>query len=244
MLRICEELLRLILLYDIAAVHEQHARCNLAGKAHLVGNNDHGHAVVGQLLHDFKHLTDHFRVKRRGRLVEQHHIRIHCQRTRDGDTLLLTAGKLRRIAVRLVRQTDTRKQLERTLVRLFIGHDLELDRCQLDILAHGQVREQVELLEHHAHTAAHQIDVRVLGGNVLSLEDNLAAGRLLEQVQAAQKGRLARAGRADDYDLLALLDMLVDTLEHLMVAKGFVQVFNVDHFRAASSQKCRAAWSG
>ena len=36
MLRICEELLRLVLLYDIAAVHEQHARCNLAGKAHLV----------------------------------------------------------------------------------------------------------------------------------------------------------------------------------------------------------------
>ena len=58
-----------------------------------------------------------------------------------------------------------------------------------------------------------------------SLEDDLAAGRLLQQVQAAQKGGLARAGRADDYDLLALLDMLVDTLEHLMVAKGFVQGF-------------------
>ena len=244
MLRICEELLRLVLLYDIAAVHEQHTRCNLAGKAHLVGNNDHSHAVVGQLLHDFEYLADHFRVERRGRLVEQHHVRIHCQRTRDGDTLLLTAGKLCRIAVRLIRQTDTRKQLERTLVRLFIGHDLELDRCQLDILAHGQVREQVELLKHHAHTAAHQIDIRVLSGDVLSLEDDFAAGRLLEQVQAAQKGGLARAGRADDYDLLALLDMLVDTLEHLMVAKGFVQVFNVDHFRAASSQKCRAAWSG
>ena len=209
-----------------------------------MGNNNHGHAVISQFLHDFQHLTDHFRVKRRGRLVEQHHVRIHCQRARDGDTLLLTARKLRRIAVRLVRQTDTRKQLERTLVRLFIGHDLELDRCQLDILTHGQVREQVELLEHHAHAAAHQIDVRVLGGDVLSLKDNFAAGRLLEQVQAAQKGGLARAGRADDYDLLALLDMLVDTLEHLMVAKGFVQVFNVDHFRAASSQKCRAAWSG
>ena len=104
--------------------------------------------------------------------------------------------------------------------------------------------EQVELLEHHAHAAAHQIDVGLLRGDVLTLKDDLAARRLLEQVQTAQESRLARAGRTDDNDLFALLDMLVDTLEHLMVAKGFVQVFNVDHFRAASSQKCRAAWSG
>ena len=38
--------------------------------------------------------------------------------------------------------------------------------------------------------------------------------------------------------------MTVNKALTTLVTKGFVQVFNVDHFRAASSQKCRAAWSG
>ena len=206
-------------------------------------DNDHGHAVVGKLLHDLQYLADHFRVECRGRLVKQHDIRVHRERARNGDSLLLTAGKLRRIAVRLVRQTDARKQLERTLVRLLVAHDLELDRSELDVFLDRQMREQVELLEHHAHAAAHQIDVGLLRGDVLALKDDLAARRLLEQVQTAQESRLARAGRTDDNDLFALLDMLVDALENLMVAIRLVQIFNVDHFRAASSRKYQAAWS-
>ena len=100
--------MRLVLLNDIAAVHKQHPRRNLARKAHLMRDNDHGHAVVGKLLHDLQYLADHFRVECRGRLVKQHDIRVHRERARNGDSLLLTAGKLRRIAVRLVRQTDAR----------------------------------------------------------------------------------------------------------------------------------------
>ena len=44
-----------------------------------------------------------------------------------------------------------------------------------------------------------------------------------------RKVALARAGRTDDNDLFALLDMLVDALENLMVAIRLVQIFNVDH---------------
>ena len=37
---------------------------------------------------------NHFRIERRGRLVEQHGDRVHGERTSDGDALLLAAGKL------------------------------------------------------------------------------------------------------------------------------------------------------
>lgn len=48
-LGIGEKFLGLVLLNDVAAVHEQHAGADLARKAHLVGHDDHGHAVVRQL---------------------------------------------------------------------------------------------------------------------------------------------------------------------------------------------------
>ena len=39
----------------------------------------------------FKHLADQFRVERRSDLVEQQHFRIHGDRARNADALLLTA---------------------------------------------------------------------------------------------------------------------------------------------------------
>ena len=69
-----------------------------------------------------------------------------------------------------------------------------------------------------------------------------AARRLFKKVQTAEKGRLSRAGRADDNDLFAFFDMLVDATENLVVAERFFQSFNVYHFRAASFQVFREAW--
>ena len=64
-----------------------------SGKAHLMGNDHHGHTVLGQIDHDIEHFIDHFRVKRRSRFVKEHADRIHCKSAGDGHTLLLTAGK-------------------------------------------------------------------------------------------------------------------------------------------------------
>ena len=58
----------------------------------FVGYAEHGHAGGGQLAHGVEHFLDHLRVERRGRLVEQHDLRLHGERAGDGDPLLLTAG--------------------------------------------------------------------------------------------------------------------------------------------------------
>jgi YgiT-type zinc finger domain-containing protein len=76
------------------------------GKAHLVGHAQHGHAFFGQLDHHVEHFLDHFGVERRGRLVEQHDLRLHAQRPGDRHALLLAAGQLPGILVRLLRDLD------------------------------------------------------------------------------------------------------------------------------------------
>ena len=103
--------LGLALLDDDAAVHEDDVVGDLAGEAHLVGHDDHRHALLGELAHDAQHLADELGVEGRGRLVEEHQLGVHRQRPGDGDALLLAAGELRRVGVRLVAEPDLLEQL-------------------------------------------------------------------------------------------------------------------------------------
>ena len=94
------------------------------------------------------------------------------------------------------------------------------------------MREQVELLEDHA-------DLLALAGNValvqlvelavgLAVADQLTVDRqaagvdLLKVVDAAQEGRLARAGRTEQAHHLAAVDGEVDALQHLVAAEALV----------------------
>src|SRR5690606_29148784 len=58
-LRRVEEPLRDVLLDDFAAVHEDHAVRDRLGKAHLVRDAQHAHALAGEHDHRVEHLLDH-----------------------------------------------------------------------------------------------------------------------------------------------------------------------------------------
>ena len=104
-------------------------------------HTQHGHAALGELDHHVQHFLDHLRVQRRGRLVEQHDVGRHAQRTGDRYTLLLAAGEL------------TRK------LGCLLRHLAHPDRAQRAVLQHRQMRKQVEMLEHHADFRADDLDV-------------------------------------------------------------------------------------
>ena len=87
-----ENLLRCSLLDDLTIGHEDHAVTHLTGEAHLMGDADHRHALMRELLHNLEHLADHLRVERTRRFIEEHHLRVHAECTYDRDTLLLTTG--------------------------------------------------------------------------------------------------------------------------------------------------------
>ena len=97
--------------YDLTGLHEDNPVGDLASEAHFVGDDHHGHAAEGQFLHDVEYLFDHFRIERRGRLVEEHDPRFHGEGAGDGYTLLLSARELTGELLRLFGDADPFEQL-------------------------------------------------------------------------------------------------------------------------------------
>ena len=103
------------------------------------------------------HLLAQLGVERGQRLVEQQHIRIHHQRPRQRDPLLLAAGKLRRAARFLAGQLDQRERL------LHLALDIRrrfAPQSELHVVLHGQMRKQRVALKDRA-------DVAVIGRPVV-----------------------------------------------------------------------------
>ncbi len=104
------------------------------------------------------------------------------------------------------------------------------------------MRPQVEILEDKADLAAQAIDLLVVGGDQVAIfrglelefltsDENLALVGRFEQIDATQKGRLARAGRAEDGDHVAVARGEGNALDHLEVAIALVQVANFQCWR-------------
>ena len=203
MLGVGEQLLRGLVLLDFAVVDEDDAVGDLARKAHLMGDDQHGDAGVGQLLHQFQDLADHFGVQRGGGLIEEDDVRVHGQGAGNGDALLLAAGQALGVGVGLVGQADAGQQLFSALVRFLLVLQLQQGGGQAEVLLDRQVREEVEVLEHHPHLLADGINVAVIDLDALKLDG--AAGGDLQPIQAAQEGRLAAAGRADLFPMRLMI---------------------------------------
>ena len=166
--------------------------------------HDHGHALVGELDHDVEHFLDHLRIERRGRLVEQHDLGLHAQRAGDRHALLLPAGELAGVLVGLLGNAHPLEVLHRRFPPpppwASCGTQIG---ASVQVLQHRQMREQVELLEHHADIAPDGVDVLQVVGQFNAIDDDLAALMLLQPVDAADQRGFAGAGRAADDDPLA-----------------------------------------
>ena len=182
---------------------------------------------------------DQLRVERRGRLVEQHGGGLHGERAGDGGALLLAARQLGRIGVELVGQADPGDQRAGRRLGFFPLLAFDDHRSLDDVLQHRLVREEVEALEHHAEAGADAphvalaVELAAAGGVVAVadqhvVEQDLAGLVLLEEVEAAQQRRLARAARPDDGHYLAALDLEADAAQHFQLAEALVQAAHLD----------------
>ena len=234
-----EELRRRRVFQQFAVIEEQHTVGHFAGKAHFVGDADHGHAFQGQGLHHVQHLADHFRVKRRGRLVEQHDLGLHGQRAGDRHPLLLTTRQARGELVGLLRDADLFQQGQGLGFTLGLAALAHYFLRQAEVFQHGHVREQVEVLEHHADFAAVGVDVGFRIGQVQAINAHRAGIQLFQAIQAAQKGRLAGTGRADHHQHFALGHLGGDIVDRAyLLAAGveyFDQLTNFNHFAPTSA---------
>ncbi len=100
---------------DVAVVHEDQGVGDFAGEAHFVGDDDHGHAFFGEVLHDGEDFADFFGVQGGGGFVEEHDLGVHGQGPGDRDALLLAAGELGGVVVPEPGQADAGEQFVRLL---------------------------------------------------------------------------------------------------------------------------------
>jgi len=96
-----------------------------------------------------------------------------------------------------------------------VGHAARADRRQGAVLQDREVREQVELLEHHADLAPHRVGVALRGREVDAVDHDAPFLHRLEPVDAADQGGLARSRGAAHHDPLAGLHVQVDVAQHL-----------------------------
>ena len=216
-------------------MEEAHPVRDLAREAHLVGDHHHRHVQLGgEGLHHVQDLADQLGVERRRRLVEEHHVGLHRERTRDGDPLLLTAREMDRVGVRLVGQSHLREDLAGHRahgVRLEALHD---HGALHHVLERRHVREEIELLEDHPGVGPQTPDLLPLAAGPMSSFEpdprdlDHAVRRVLQEVDAPKERRLARSRPAEDHDDLAGVDLHVDALQDLVRPEVLVEVLDPD----------------
>ncbi len=153
-----------------------------------------------------------FRIQVRQRLVHAEHLRLTHDRAAHRDALTLTAGQLGRLAVQELGEVQDLGRILDLLAPLVGGDAAQLQR-ETHVLGDGLVRVERVVLEHHR-------DVAVLGRHarhVLAADLDGALVDVLESGEHAQRGALARAGRTDQHDELAVLDVEVERVNGELV---------------------------
>ena len=216
--------LRLGELLDFAALHDGDAVGQRQRLDLVVGDVDHGVTeVLVQPLDLDAQFRAQFGVEVGQRLVEQEHVDIAHQRPPDRNALALTAGQGRRLAV------EKRFDLQDLGGSGDAFGDFRLgDAGHLqpegEIAARRHLRIERIGLEHHGDAAV----LRLLPGDVLSLDDDLAAGDGDEPGNRIQKRRLAAAGGAEQHQEFALGDLQVHVLDDVQGAEADVEVTHHD----------------
>ena len=173
------------------------------GEAHLVRDQHHGHAFARQGCGSRRAPRRPARDRAPRSLVEQHHARASWRargRWRRAAAGRRRGGSDRRRPCRRGRPWRAAPRPRSSASAR--GMPLHRTRRLDDVLEHRHVREQIEMLEHHADAAreaaraAHRPAARTpLRRSTVCVPIALALLRHLEQVEAAQERRLAGAGR-------------------------------------------------
>ena len=147
-------------------------------------------------------------VQGRQGLVEQQQVRFEHQRPGNGHALLLTAGHFGRLLVHVGAEADHFEDVLDPALAFFGGDFADAQRVG-HVVRHRHVWEQGIPLEHHA-------VVTLLGralDDVDALFHQLAGRRAEEAREDHQQGGLARTGRPEQRQELALANVQVDVIQ-------------------------------
>src|SRR3990170_1505717 len=171
-------------------------------------------------------------------LVEEKDLRVPHHRPGQGDALPLATGELARKPVEQPLDAEHARAAVHPLFQGRRGHPHRLQR-EGDVAVGGLVRIEGVALEDHGDAAGTWRDVLV---HALSRDVDLTGGGHLQTGDHAHQGGLAAAGRTEEDEKLALLDLQIDAVNRPHVAEVFVQIacFHVHH-RCPRGLTCRGA---
>ena len=218
----------------MSVVQNGHVGTDLLHHGHLVGDDDDGDTqALVDVLDEAQDGAGGGGVQGGGSLVAQQDLGVGGQGAGDGDALLLAAGELGGIGVRLVGKSHHVQKFQRPLFGFGRGDTGDL-HGEADVFEAGALHEQIELLEDHADGPAHlQKRPGGQGGHVLAVDDHMAGGGLLQQVDAPDQRGFAGAAHAHDAEDVPGLDGEAHILQGVKLTlaggEGFGQVFEFDH---------------
>jgi hypothetical protein len=161
-------------------------------------------------------------VERAQGLIEQQQLGPLDQRARERHALLLAAGQLVRLALGEAAELHEFQHGGHALGDLRLRHAVLL-QAEGDILLDVHVRKQRVGLEHHVHGPL----VRRHARHVLAVDQNAAGTRCFEAAEHAQQRGLAAAGRSQQAENLALIDLQADVIDRLEIAERFGDAFDL-----------------
>ena len=200
---------------DLTVQQADDARCILLGKIGVVcDHNDK--AIFRNLLEQIHDLHARFGIERTGRLIGQQDFRIVDQRTRDRDTLHLTAGHLIRLFVDLIAESHALKHFLCTFAALGFG-DARKRQRELNIGEHRLMRDQIVGLKDKADrviAVVIPVSVLILFGRFVG-DGQIALCVAVQSADDVQQRCFAAAGRSEHRDKFILPELDVNALECL-----------------------------
>ena len=124
--------------------------------------------------------------------------------------------------MRLLGNLDRFQETHRDFLGVLLRHLANPDRRQRAVFENGQVREQIEMLEHHPDLAPDIFDVLQVAVQFdpMDVDDTLLVD--FKPVEAPDEGRFAGTRRPADDDPLTLVHLEIDIAKHMEVAVPLV----------------------
>ena len=180
-----------------------------------MGDEDDGALLAGlQLEQLILHFGADQGIQRGESFVHQQDVGVIGKGPGQPDPLLHAAGEGIRISLYPLSEPHLMERLTGALLALRQRYTGQL-QPEGGIFQHTQVRHQGEGLEYHADLlAAHPAQFALRdGGDVLAIDQHLAAGRLDQPVEETHQSGLARTGEAHHHEDLPFVDGQIDILD-------------------------------
>ena len=188
----------------------------------IVRHEQQRRPLISQFCQNIHNLRTAAAIKISRRFVRQNDGRVIDERTHNRHTLLLSAGKLVRIRLHLIQQTDFAQHFRRTRQTLLLRHARVTQR-ERHVFRHGVGRKEVEGLEDIPEGLEAQSGFCLVGevANVLTVEGIVSFGQIIEQTDDVEQRCFAAAGFAGDGDKFALLNVQADAGQRVDGAFAF-----------------------